>query len=152
MTGPGTIVAADAQLFTETGECPGGVLVLAQGGYPSWLEVCASNDEIEVNLAAARRWLSHPHDHGTSASSSLESGPHHDSTDITSSSSVAAEILRAGLHHSWDMECKPGVALDPARQEQWPSCDQVAPVLFVVAPAYIVNGRSYCLQYVYTSL
>lgn len=67
-------------------------------------------------------------------------------------SELAAEIHRAGLHHSWDMQCKPGVALDPARQEQWPSCDQGAPVLFVVAPAYIVNGRSYCLQYVYTSL
>lgn len=66
-------------------------------------------------------------------------------------SELATEIHRAGLRHSWDMECKPGVALDPARQEQWPSCDQGAPVLFVVAPAYVVNGRSYCLQYVYTS-
>ncbi|MET7859276.1 hypothetical protein ABZS81_19005 [Streptomyces sp. NPDC005318] len=55
--GPGTVVAADAQLFTETGECPGEVLVFAQGGYLSWLEVCSWSDDIEVNLAAARQWL-----------------------------------------------------------------------------------------------
>ncbi|MFH9549672.1 hypothetical protein ACIBAH_12310 [Streptomyces sp. NPDC051445] len=56
-TGPGTVVAADVQLHTETGECPGEVLVFAQGGYLSWLEVCSWSDDIEVNLAAAWRWL-----------------------------------------------------------------------------------------------
>jgi hypothetical protein len=56
-TGPGTVVAADVQLYTETGDCPGEVLVFAQSGYLSWLEVCSWSDEIEVNLAAARRWL-----------------------------------------------------------------------------------------------
>ncbi|MET9399223.1 hypothetical protein [Kitasatospora sp. NPDC002965] len=59
-TGPGTVVAADAQLFTESGECPGEVLVFAQGGYLSWLEVCSWSDDVEVNLAAARRWLRPP--------------------------------------------------------------------------------------------
>ncbi|MEU4583272.1 hypothetical protein AB0F92_14445 [Kitasatospora aureofaciens] len=59
-TGPGTVVAADAQLYTETGDCPGEVLVFAQGGYLSWLEVCSWSDEIEVNLTAARRWLQPP--------------------------------------------------------------------------------------------
>ncbi|MEV7427904.1 MULTISPECIES: hypothetical protein [unclassified Streptomyces] len=54
-TGPGTIVAADVQLLTETGECPGEDLVLAHGGYPKWLEARSSNDEIEVNPGAARR-------------------------------------------------------------------------------------------------
>lgn len=56
-TGPGTVVAADVQLFTETGECTGEVLVFAQGGYLSWLEVCSWSEDVEVNLAAARRWL-----------------------------------------------------------------------------------------------
>jgi hypothetical protein len=56
-TAPGTVVAADVRLFTETGECPGEVLVFAQGGYLSWLEVCTWSDDVEVNLAAARRWL-----------------------------------------------------------------------------------------------
>ncbi|MFF3750336.1 hypothetical protein ACFYYH_07720 [Streptomyces sp. NPDC002018] len=51
-------MAADVQLFTETGECPGEVLVLAQGGYPSWLEVCSSNDETEVNLGAEFKFSS----------------------------------------------------------------------------------------------
>ncbi|MFJ5228610.1 hypothetical protein ACIQBJ_01810 [Kitasatospora sp. NPDC088391] len=59
-TGPGTVVAADVQLFTETGECPGEVLVFAQDGYLAWLEVCSWSDDIEVNLTAARRWLRPP--------------------------------------------------------------------------------------------
>ncbi|MEV4940613.1 hypothetical protein [Streptomyces zaomyceticus] len=56
-TGPSTVVAAEAQLVTEAGECPGKVLVFTQGGYLSWLEVCSWSDDIEVTLAAARRWL-----------------------------------------------------------------------------------------------
>ncbi|MEV6395874.1 hypothetical protein AB0M39_14010 [Streptomyces sp. NPDC051907] len=56
-TGPGTVVAAEAQLVTEAGECPGEVLVFTQGGYLSWLEVCSWSDDIEVTLAAARPWL-----------------------------------------------------------------------------------------------
>ncbi|MEU2657916.1 hypothetical protein ABZ615_21640 [Streptomyces sp. NPDC007325] len=56
-TGPGTVVAAEALLFTEAGECPGEVLVFTQGGYLSWLEVCSWSDDVEVTLAAARRWL-----------------------------------------------------------------------------------------------
>ncbi|MCK8679214.1 helix-turn-helix domain-containing protein [Streptomyces lichenis] len=58
--GPGTVVAADVQLFTEAGDCPGEVLVFAQGGYLSWLEVCSWSDDVEVNLAKARRWLQPP--------------------------------------------------------------------------------------------
>ncbi|MGW0601765.1 hypothetical protein ACWD11_32210 [Streptomyces sp. NPDC002776] len=56
-TGPGTVVAAEAQLVTEAGECPGEVLVFTQGGYLSWLEVCSWSDDIHVTLAAARHWL-----------------------------------------------------------------------------------------------
>jgi hypothetical protein len=59
-TGPGTVVAADVQLFTETGECPGEILVFAQGGYLAWLEVCSWSDDVVVNLAAARCWLQPP--------------------------------------------------------------------------------------------
>ncbi|MFC8583020.1 hypothetical protein ACFUGD_00320 [Streptomyces sp. NPDC057217] len=59
-TGPGTVVAVDVQLFTEAGDCSGEVLVFAQGGYLSWLEVCSWSDDVEVNLAAARRWLQPP--------------------------------------------------------------------------------------------
>ncbi|MET9452355.1 hypothetical protein [Streptomyces cinerochromogenes] len=56
-TGPGTVVAAEAQLVTEAGEYPGEVLVFAQDGYLSWLEVCSWSDDIEVTLATARHWL-----------------------------------------------------------------------------------------------
>ncbi|MGW0363660.1 hypothetical protein [Streptomyces sp. NPDC002990] len=50
-------MAAEAQLVTEAGECPGEVLVFTQDGYLSWLEVCSWSDDIEVTLAAARHWL-----------------------------------------------------------------------------------------------
>jgi hypothetical protein len=56
-SGPGTVVAAEVQIFTEDGECPGEVLVFAQGGYLSWLEVCSWSDDIEVTLATAQRSL-----------------------------------------------------------------------------------------------
>lgn len=59
-TGAKTVVAAEAQLVTESGERPGEVLVFTQGGYLSWLEVCSWSDDIEVNLAAALRWLRSP--------------------------------------------------------------------------------------------
>ncbi|WP_432068060.1 hypothetical protein [Streptomyces sp. C10-9-1] len=55
--GPSTVVAAEAQLVTEAGECPGEVLLFTQGGYLSWLEVCSWSDDIEVTLAAACHWL-----------------------------------------------------------------------------------------------
>ncbi|MEV3854293.1 hypothetical protein AB0J38_08205 [Streptomyces sp. NPDC050095] len=56
-TGPGTLVAAEAQLLTEAGECPGEVLVFTQGGYLSWLEVCSWSDDIDVTLSVARDWM-----------------------------------------------------------------------------------------------
>ncbi|MEU8952603.1 hypothetical protein [Streptomyces sp. NPDC048489] len=59
-TGPGIVVPAKVQLFTETGECPGEILVFAQGGYLSWLEVCSWSDDVEVSLAAALHWLQPP--------------------------------------------------------------------------------------------
>jgi hypothetical protein len=54
--GLGTVVAAEAQLVIETGECPGEVLVFTQGGYLSWLEVCSWSDDIEGTLASACHW------------------------------------------------------------------------------------------------
>ncbi|MFF9342573.1 MULTISPECIES: hypothetical protein [unclassified Streptomyces] len=53
----GRFVAAEAVLYTETGACPGEVLVFTDDGYLSWLEVCSWSDDIEVDLAAARTWL-----------------------------------------------------------------------------------------------
>jgi hypothetical protein len=56
-SGPGIVVAAEAQIFTEDGECAGELLVFAQGGYLSWPEVCSWSDDIEVTLATAQRSL-----------------------------------------------------------------------------------------------
>ena len=56
-TGPSTVVAAEAQLVTEAGACPGEVLVFTEAGYLSWLEVCSWSDDIEVTMDAARHWL-----------------------------------------------------------------------------------------------
>lgn len=57
---PGTVVAAGAQLTMDDGECPGEVLVFAQGGYLSWLEVCSWSDDVEVTLTLAQRLLGPP--------------------------------------------------------------------------------------------
>ncbi|GAA5704526.1 hypothetical protein Save01_05372 [Streptomyces avermitilis] len=56
-SGPGTVVAAEAQILTDDGDCPGEVLVFAQAGYLSWLEVCSRSDDINVTLTLARRTL-----------------------------------------------------------------------------------------------
>ncbi|MCX4826254.1 hypothetical protein OG883_42155 [Streptomyces sp. NBC_01142] len=56
-SGSGTVVAAEAQIVTEDGECPGEVLVFAQSGYLAWLEICSWSDDIEVTLALARQML-----------------------------------------------------------------------------------------------
>jgi hypothetical protein len=56
-TGAGTVVAASAELETETGDHPGEILVFAQGGYLSWIEVCSWTDDIKLTLAAAAQWL-----------------------------------------------------------------------------------------------
>jgi hypothetical protein len=53
------VVAAVAQIYTENGNCPGELLLFAQAGYLSWLEVCSWSDDIEVNLALAQRTLRH---------------------------------------------------------------------------------------------
>ncbi|MDX3733595.1 hypothetical protein [Streptomyces caniscabiei] len=58
--GPGTVVAAEAQLVTEKGDSPGEVLVFTQGGYLSWLEVCSWSDDTNVTLSASRHWLQPP--------------------------------------------------------------------------------------------
>lgn len=59
-TGPGTEVAADAQLVTEDGEHIGEVLVFSQAGHLSWLEVCSWSDDIRLTLDVARRRLRPP--------------------------------------------------------------------------------------------
>ncbi len=56
-SGPRTVVAAEALIRTEDGDCPGEVLAFARGGYLSWLEVCSWSDGTEVTLAMALRTL-----------------------------------------------------------------------------------------------
>lgn len=56
-SGPGTKVVASATLRTESGGFPGEVVLFAQAGYLSWLEVCSWSDDVEVTLAVAQRTL-----------------------------------------------------------------------------------------------
>ncbi|MFE6052530.1 hypothetical protein ACFQ6N_17390 [Kitasatospora sp. NPDC056446] len=56
-SGPSTVMAAEALIYTENGDCPGEVLAFAQAGYLSWLEVCSWSDDTEVTLALAQRTL-----------------------------------------------------------------------------------------------
>ncbi|MGW0874196.1 hypothetical protein ACWD3Z_27395 [Streptomyces sp. NPDC002740] len=59
-------------------------------------------------------------------------------------------IARVGLAHEWNYDHFVGGHLDLDRQEAWGSCDPDAPMSFLVAPAYLVNGRVYGRQLVYT--
>lgn len=63
---------------------------------------------------------------------------------------LAERIAKTGLAHEWSYNCTTGAPLDPERQEAWASCDPEEPVSFVVAPAYLVDGRIYSRQLVYT--
>ncbi|MEW2313370.1 hypothetical protein AB0918_32810 [Streptomyces sp. NPDC006864] len=60
-------------------------------------------------------------------------------------------IVQAGLSHEWNYDHVAGKHLDLDRQEAWGACDPKAPVSFLVAPAYLVNGRVYGRQLVYTA-
>ncbi|SDT83096.1 hypothetical protein SAMN05216371_7909 [Streptomyces sp. TLI_053] len=51
------VIVADAQILLKNGDCPGEVLVFAEGGYLSSLEVCSWSDTTEVTLGLARRRL-----------------------------------------------------------------------------------------------
>ncbi|WP_331281479.1 hypothetical protein [Streptacidiphilus albus] len=56
-SGPGTVVAAELQLYLEDGDCPGEVLVFAEDGFLSWLEVCSWSDTVDVTLATVQQLL-----------------------------------------------------------------------------------------------
>ncbi|MFJ5712839.1 hypothetical protein [Streptomyces sp. NPDC093105] len=64
---------------------------------------------------------------------------------------LVERIAKTGLAHEWSYASTTGAPLDPERQEAWASCDPEAPVSFVVAPAYLVDGRIYSRQLVYTA-
>ncbi|MFB7852669.1 hypothetical protein ACFC34_37430 [Streptomyces sp. NPDC056053] len=65
-------------------------------------------------------------------------------------SELAGQIHRAGLRHEWDFNHTEGTPVIPGRQEPWPTCDPLQPVRFLMGPAYVVDGRLYGLQTVYT--
>ncbi|MER5281175.1 hypothetical protein ABT025_36380 [Streptomyces sp. NPDC002809] len=56
-SGRGTVVAAEVRIYLEDGDCPGEVLVFAENGYLSWLEVCSWSDTVDVTLATAQQSL-----------------------------------------------------------------------------------------------
>ncbi|MGV4923671.1 hypothetical protein K2224_01445 [Streptomyces sp. BHT-5-2] len=63
---------------------------------------------------------------------------------------LTERIAKVGLAHEWSYAHTVGAPLDSGRQEAWASCDPDAPISFLVAPAYLVNGRIYSRQLVYT--
>ncbi|WP_157875561.1 hypothetical protein [Streptomyces sp. CNQ431] len=64
---------------------------------------------------------------------------------------LTERIAKIGLAHEWSYAYTAGAPLAPERQDIWASCDPEAPVSFVVAPAYLVEGRIYGRQLVYTA-
>ncbi|WP_018349952.1 hypothetical protein [Longispora albida] len=65
-------------------------------------------------------------------------------------SALRERISGLGHEHRWDFECAPGGQLHPERQDAWQPCDPAQPVLFLVAPAYVVGNRLLCKQLVAT--
>jgi hypothetical protein len=65
--------------------------------------------------------------------------------------SVRARAENAFGCHQWIVEFKRGKRIDDSIQEAWPSCDPNAPVKFMIAPGYQVDGRVYCRQVVFTA-
>lgn len=66
-------------------------------------------------------------------------------------SELSGQISRAGLRHEWNFDHTEGAPIIPDKQEPWPACDARQRVRFLMAPAYVVDGRVYGLQVVYTS-
>lgn len=65
-------------------------------------------------------------------------------------SQLATDIRVAGLRHEWDFSFTAGEPVTPDRQEIWPACDPLVAPSFLMAPGYVVDGRVYGLQIVYT--
>ncbi|MEV4820531.1 hypothetical protein [Micromonospora sp. NPDC049274] len=58
---------------------------------------------------------------------------------------------RLDLQFCWDFYFRPHSPIDEQWQEPWGSCDPGCPVRFVVSPAYVVEGRIFARQLVFTS-
>jgi hypothetical protein len=63
---------------------------------------------------------------------------------------IQHDAMTSGHSHSWVFDAEPGAAVNPVLQEPYEGCDPEDPVLFVVAPAYVVNGKVYVRQLVFT--
>ena len=73
-------------------------------------------------------------------------------------STVIAEVRRfiegaqaTQLPFHWDYQFRAGRLLDHKWQQAWGPCDPALPVKFLVTPAYVVDGRIYLRQKVYTA-
>ena len=65
-------------------------------------------------------------------------------------SSLRDDIAKAG-EQLWRFEFETGKLPDPEWQETWPGCPADAPIIFVVAPAYVAHDRVFSHQQVFTS-
>jgi hypothetical protein len=65
-------------------------------------------------------------------------------------SDLRRRISDIGVHHEWDFRTETSGVLSEERQEAWLTCDPTEPISFVVAPAYLVQGRVFGKQLVAT--
>ncbi|MFF0472460.1 hypothetical protein [Streptomyces sp. NPDC004284] len=70
---------------------------------------------------------------------------------VTQARGIMAESNRMKTRGFWEFDHIPGAPLDASRQQAWARCDASDPVEFVVAPAYVAGGTTYCRQRVRTS-
>jgi hypothetical protein len=63
---------------------------------------------------------------------------------------IREDAIASGHRHSWAFDADLGTAADPALQEIYEGCQAEDPLLFVVAPAYVVDDKVYVRQLVFT--
>lgn len=70
---------------------------------------------------------------------------------VTQARGIVAESARMKTRGFWEFDHIPGALLDDGRQQAWARCDASAPIDFLVAPAYVAGGTTYCRQRLQTS-
>jgi len=63
---------------------------------------------------------------------------------------IRRDAAATGHHCRWLFDAEPGVPVDPSSQEVCEGCAAGDPVAFVLAPAYVVDGRIHVKQLIFT--
>ncbi|NJP43277.1 coiled-coil domain-containing protein [Actinacidiphila epipremni] len=77
-------------------------------------------------------------------------GPDDLRSACVAASGIRSRAAATGHAVTWDYDLAEGARLDSARQRPFSRCDAGAPAAFVVMPGYVVDGKVYVKQRVFT--